>query len=709
MAARLEVDGHYVATLHWSDAGLVLPETLHITVVDGYERDACAWRRLGGRCALSASAGEAAALAAYAADLARPRDGRPYGKAAVLARDAAGAVAACVAPSAVDGAGAAVCLFATPTEPRPLELRVLNDDGSVASSLRVAGAAPASLGDALVVRNDSYTRDVAGPTKAVAAVAACALAAADPADAPKLRDYGAWLHARRKFAVVRRDGDRPTAWVKAADDGGSVEVWFERDRGAPPAAPVRAPLGGAPHAPPPPAPPAKRPLEVVEGASQATAASFYNTLKRDRGTQHETRIYHMRRFNNWVKSELIRKAATASRPPGGPLSVLDLACGKGGDLSKWANAKPTNYVGVDIAKQSLDDAAGRLRGMGGKLAGVPCRLVEASLGNTSLVDGESAFATWDGSCDGGAWSSRPRPLQRDAFHVASMQFAIHYMFETRPRAEALFRDLGLALRAGGRFVATTIDARALARAALARGRRATPETPFAVGEGPWWRVDVDDEAPVDARKGLSAVAEAKAARAERRVLSVWLEDATYEKLRGAADAGDGFGLRYWFQLRDGDDALAVDSPEWLAPLPVLQELAQAAGLELIRADPFPSFLELRRGEDPAGFARSVDKMGVPDRAGSLSPAEWDVLSLYVALEFVKKADAPVAAAPDPFVLAFPRVKRDWGDGWKTLDKARQLHLVALCARGEDGWRRPPPAPASLAVTERLESDAPFGD
>ncbi|KAH8045552.1 mRNA (guanine-N7-)-methyltransferase [Aureococcus anophagefferens] len=525
------------------------PETLHITVVDGYERDACAWRRLGGRCALSASAGEAAALAAYAADLARPRDGRPYGKAAVLARDAAGAVAACVAPAV--GERRAVCLFATRTEPRPLELRVLNDDGSVASSLRVAGAAPASLGDALVVRNDGYTRDVAGPTKAVAAVAACALAAADPADAPKLRDYGAWLHARRKFAVVRRDGDRPTAWVKART-----------------AAPSKS-------------------------GSSATAAR------------------------------------RRPRRPGGPLSVLDLACGKGGDLSKWANAKPTNYVGVDIAKQSLDDAAGRLRGMGNKLAGVPCRLVEASLGNTSLVDGESAFATWDGSCDGGAWSSRPRPLQRDAFHVASMQFAIHYMFETRPRAEALFRDLGLALRAGGRF------------------------TPFAVGEGPWWRVDVDDEAPVDARKGLSAVAEAKAARAERRVLSVWLEDATYEKLRGAADAGDAFGLRYWFQLRDGDDALAVDSPEWLAPLPVLQELAQAAGSSS-SADPFPSFLELRRGEDPAGFARSVDKMGVPDRAGSLSPAEWDVLSLYVALEFVKKADAPVAAAPDPFVLAFPK-------------------------------------------------------
>ncbi|KAH8094403.1 mRNA (guanine-N7-)-methyltransferase [Aureococcus anophagefferens] len=451
------------------------PSTARLEV-DGHYRDACAWRRLGGRCALSASAGEAAALAAYAADLARPRDGRPYGKAAVLARDAAGAVAACVARAA-DGSGA-VCLFATRTEPRPLELRVLNDDGSVASSLRVAGAAPASLGDALVVRNDGYTRDAAVPRPSRRrGLRARGGGPGRRAEAPRLRRVAPRPAQVRRRAPRRRPAD---GLGQGADDGGSVEVWFERDRGAPPPAP------------------------------------------RDRGTQHETRIYHMRRFNNWVKSELIRKAAAASQPPGGPLSVLDLACGKGGDLSKWANAKPTNYVGVDIAKQSLTTPRAPA-GMGNKLAGVPCRLVEASLGNTSLVDGESAFATWDGSCDGGAWSSRPR-RSSDAFHVAPMQFAIHYMFETRPRAEALFRDLGLALRAGGRF------------------------------------------------------------------------------------------------LRDGDDALAVDSPEWLAPLPVLQELAQAAGLELIRG-PLPAFLELRRGEDPAGFARSVDKMGVPDRAGSLSPAE----------------------------------------------------------------------------------------
>ncbi|KAK7249737.1 mRNA (guanine-N7-)-methyltransferase [Aureococcus anophagefferens] len=492
--ARLEVDGHYVATLHWSDAGLVLPETLHITVVDGYERDACAWRRLGGRCALSASAGEAAALAAYAADLARPRDGRPYGKAAVLARDAAGAVAACRA---------------------------------------------------------------------------------------------------------------------------------------------------------------------------AAAASFYNTLKRDRGTQHETRIYHMRRFNNWVKSELIRKAA-ARAAPGGPLSVLDLACGKGGDLSKWANAKPTNYVGVDIAKQSLDDAAGAA-GAWATNAGVPCRLVEASLGNTSLVDGESAFATWDGSCDGGAWSSRRgAPARRLPRRVHAVRDPLHVR-DAAARRGALPGFRARAPR--GRPLRGDDHRRARARARALRGAaRARAETPFAVGEGPWWRVDVDDEAPVDARKGLSAVAEAKAAR--RSGVLAATEDATYEKLRGAADAGDAFGLRYWFQLRDGDDALAVDSPEWLAPLP------------------------LRRGEDPAGFARSVDKMGVPDRAGSLSPAEWDVLSL-VALEVRQEGRRAVSARAA--VLAFPKVKRDWGDGWKTLDKARQLHLVALCARSETAAPAPP-APASLAVT-----------
>ena len=47
------------------------------------------------------------------------------------------------------------------------------------------------------------------------------------------------------------------------------------------------------------------------------------------------------------------------------LRVLDLACGKGGDLSKWCKHKDSiqMYVGMDIAKQSLNDLIERIAGM----------------------------------------------------------------------------------------------------------------------------------------------------------------------------------------------------------------------------------------------------------------------------------------------------------------------------------------------------------
>lgn len=95
----------------------------------------------------------------------------------------------------------------------------------------------------------------------------------------------------------------------------------------------------------------------------------------DVGVQHRefSPIIGLKKFNNWIKSVLIGKF-THRGSNGRGASVLDIGCGKGGDLNKWRVAGIKLYVAlgeftqsrekgqltsVDIADISIDQARGR--------------------------------------------------------------------------------------------------------------------------------------------------------------------------------------------------------------------------------------------------------------------------------------------------------------------------------------------------------------
>jgi 2-polyprenyl-3-methyl-5-hydroxy-6-metoxy-1,4-benzoquinol methylase len=65
-------------------------------------------------------------------------------------------------------------------------------------------------------------------------------------------------------------------------------------------------------------------------------SSFNNTQPHDfpQEGRHSSQIFHLRNLNNWIKSAVIDYAcAYVGRSTG--VNVLDLGCGKGGDIGKW--------------------------------------------------------------------------------------------------------------------------------------------------------------------------------------------------------------------------------------------------------------------------------------------------------------------------------------------------------------------------------------
>lgn len=205
----------------------------------------------------------------------------------------------------------------------------------------------------------------------------------------------------------------------------------------------------------------RKDLIARQASGAELVAQHYNAVP-ERGREWrstESKIKGLRSLNNWIKSTLIQKF---SRPemPVEHMKVLDMACGKGGDLGKWEKAPqvPALYVGCDIADVSIDQARSRynenLRRGGRNRRAAPMHAefyVQDTFG-TCLDDipiiREVGF-------DPNAGPGPPRIQGRmfsGGFDVVSMMFALHYSFENEALARGMLRNVSGALKKGGKFI-----------------------------------------------------------------------------------------------------------------------------------------------------------------------------------------------------------------------------------------------------------------
>ncbi|KIM60598.1 hypothetical protein SCLCIDRAFT_123823 [Scleroderma citrinum Foug A] len=319
-----------------------------------------------------------------------------------------------------------------------------------------------------------------------------------------------------------------------------------------------------------PQPPAKR-----HAGDVGRVVEHYN-MRPEVGVKQrlQSPIIGLKSFNNWVKSVLITRFAhpvLSSSTPGRPGErrgkVLDMGCGKGGDITKWEKARIKELVGVDIADVSIAQARERWEAMRWP------RFV-------------ASFAALDCYKEPLSKAFPPEKLAQP-FDVVSMQFCMHYAFETAEKARCMLQNVSQWLREGGILVGTIPNADYLLE-----------------------RLDALPPSVQDLSFGNS-------------VYSIRFEDRQSRPL---------FGHRYYFWLND-----AVDNvPEYIVHWNNFVSLAAEYSL-------YPTYKEefhqiFAEHQDQEEFKSLMLRMKVVDANGesALDEEQWEAANIYIGFVFEKR-------------------------------------------------------------------------
>ncbi|XP_074678540.1 mRNA cap guanine-N(7) methyltransferase isoform X1 [Strix aluco] len=298
------------------------------------------------------------------------------------------------------------------------------------------------------------------------------------------------------------------------------------------------------------------PKEVREiGHGQAVAAHYNELQEVGLEKRSQSRIFYLRNFNNWTKSVLIGEFIDRVRRKKNDITVLDLGCGKGGDLLKWKKGRIKKLVCTDIADISVQQCKQRYEDMKAR-----CRYNE-HIFDAEFIQADSTKIIWCFqflSLDKAKgvttylWSSGSQHGMLETvldllcskyndpdmrFDICSCQFVYHYSFETYEQADMMLKNACGNLSPGGYFIGTTPNSFELVKRLEASETNSFGNEVYSV------KFEKKGEYPL-------------------------------------------FGCKYDFHLEE-----VVDVPEFLVYFPLLEEMAKKHGMKLVYKMTFREFYE----------------------------------------------------------------------------------------------------------------------
>jgi len=171
----------------------------------------------------------------------------------------------------------------------------------------------------------------------------------------------------------------------------------------------------------------------------------------------------MRQFHNWIKSIMIHTYMSPTYNQGKQLSVLDVGCGRGGDIMKFYHAHIANGVGIDPSYDGLHNASdGAISRYNKSRINYPAapkiQFICADFTVPMNVDDQVAVIE-DKSPANSSLMNRVFPKTgMTQFDRMNVQFAFHYFLANESAWKNACDNINKCLKPGGYMIVTAYDA-----------------------------------------------------------------------------------------------------------------------------------------------------------------------------------------------------------------------------------------------------------
>ena len=196
---------------------------------------------------------------------------------------------------------------------------------------------------------------------------------------------------------------------------------------------------------------------------------YYNSMTSEKLT------IGMRDFHNLVVKKILIQSVSRKGN-----TLIDYACGKGGDFPKWIAANLSFVFGIDISKDNIENringACARFLNYRRDFKQMPYALFvngnssknirsgDAMLSDKAIAITKAVFGSTSADVKLGPAVSRQHGKGADGFNVSSCQFALHYMFENNVTFYNFMRNVAECTKINGYFITTCYDGKTIFKA-----------------------------------------------------------------------------------------------------------------------------------------------------------------------------------------------------------------------------------------------------